>query len=260
MAGRAHRNTGHKRRRGREAMRLARDRKIFAKLRLLVAEAERRHAQFDEPVEALSVFYGKQDRPASWELSPFPMGKQVNGRTMPQWKDLSQWMKVTMATVVCHEWDLLTFNINLHPDLEAELVANGEVRRRLSERVRKHVTRSFGSGREYFFVIEGHSKWTGMQTHLHLHGAIAARDGESLDMIEDVLCKAAGHNMRGRGRSNSASKSKWFNMVRAAYMNYLFKFTLRRDPRLDEKRLVMSRTMTHGAKMFWNDIARPELG
>lgn len=80
---------------------------------------------------------------------------------MPQWEDLSQWMKVTIATVVCHEWELLTFNINLHPDLEADLVATGKVRQRLSERVRKHVVRSLGAGREYFFVIEGHSKWTG---------------------------------------------------------------------------------------------------
>lgn len=260
MAGQAHRKTGQKRRRGREAKRLARDRKILAKLRLLVAEAERRHAQFDEPVEALSVFYGKETRPASWELSPFPMGEQVNGRPMPQWEDLSQWMKVSMATVVCHEWELLTFNINLQPDLEAELVATGEVRQGLSERVRKHVSRSLGPGREYFFVIEGHSNWTGLQTHLHVHGACAARDGESLEMIEDVLCKAAGYDMRGRGRPDRASKSKWFQMVRAAYMNYLFKFTLRRDPRLDERRLVMSRAMTQAARDFWNDIARPDLG
>jgi hypothetical protein len=35
----------------------------------MVAEAERRHAQFDEPIEALSVFYGKHDRPSSWQLN-----------------------------------------------------------------------------------------------------------------------------------------------------------------------------------------------
>jgi hypothetical protein len=223
----------------------------------MVAEAERRHAQFDEPIEALSVFYGKHDRPSSWQLSPFPMGKQENGRPMPQWQDLSQWMKVTIATVVCHEWDLLTFNINLHPDLEADLVSTGKVRQKLSERVRKHVVRSLGAGREYFFVIEGHSNWTGMPTHLHIHGAFAAREGESLEMIEDVLCKAAGHDLRGRGRSSRAAKSDWFRLMQVAYPNYLFKFTLRRDPRLDEKRLVMSNAMTQAARDFWHDISRP---
>lgn len=29
---------------------------------------------------------------------------------------------------------------------------------------------------------------------------MAARDNESLEMIEDVLCEAAGHDMRGRER------------------------------------------------------------
>lgn len=260
MTTHAHRKTGQKRRRGREAKRLVRDRKIFGKLRLLVTEAERRHAQFDEPVEALSVFYGKETRPGSWELSPFPMGKQVNGRPMPQWEDLSQWMKVTLATVVCHEWDLLTFNINLHPALEAELVATGEVRTRLSQRVRKHIGRAIGHGREYYFVVEGHSDATGAQTYLHMHGAIATRAPGELELIKGALAKAAGQDLKGRGQIARSVHTAWFQTVRVAYMNYLFKFTLRRDPRLDERRLVMSRAMTQAARDFWNDIARPDLG
>ncbi len=260
MAGKADRKTGQRRRREREAKRLVRDRKILAKLRLLVAEAERRHAEFDEPVEALSVFYGKEDKPTSWELSPFPMGKQVNGRPMPQWKDLSQWMKVSIATVVCHEWDLLTFNINLHPALEAELVATGEVRAKLSERVRKHIVRAIGPGREYFFVVEGHSSLTGAQTYLHMHGAIATRAPGELELVKGALAKAAGQDLKGRRRVARSVHAAWFKTIRAAYMDYLFKFTLRRDPRLDEKRLVMSNAMTQAARDFWNDIARPDLG
>ena len=155
---------------------------------------------------------------------------------MPQWDDLSQWMKVTMATVVCHEWELLTFNINLHPELEAELVAKDTVRTGLSERVRKHLGRAVGNGREYFFVIEGHSNLTGAQTYLHMHGAIATRAPRESKLIEDALAKAAGHDLAGRGRVSRAVHSAWFEAIRAAYMNYLFKFTLRRDPRLDERR------------------------
>lgn len=256
MASQPYRKTGHRKRRAREARRLMRDRKIFAKLRLLITEAERLHHQFVEPIEPLSVFYGKQTLPASMEVSPFPMGHQDNGRPMPQWKDLSQWMKVTMATIVCHEWDLLTFNINLHPDLEAELVASGAVRTRLAERVRKHVSRELGPGREYFFVIEGHSAKTGLHTYLHIHGAMAARDRGEHKRIEAALVKAAGHDVGGRGRMPRATKSKWFERVRVAYPNYLFKFSLRRDPRLDERRLVMSHAMTGAASMFWIDITR----
>ncbi len=256
MAIQSNRKTGHRRRRGREAKRLTRDRKIFAKLRLMAAEAERRHAVFGEPIEALSVFYGKDTRPHMQSLTPFPMKTQVNGKPMPQWVDLSQWMKVTTATMVCHEWLLLTFNINLHPQLEAELVAGGSVRADLSERVRKHLARSIGPGREYFFVVEGHSKYTGNATALHIHGAIATYDANERRVVEDALAKAAGHDLPGRGRKHRAVQAKWFELLRVAYPNYLFKFSLRHDDRLDERRLVMSRSMTQAAKMFWDDISR----
>lgn len=249
------RNTGHRRRRSREAKRLVRDRAIHRKLRLLVALAEHRHAECDEPIEPLSVYYGKENRPASWELSPFPMGRQANGRPMPQWKDLSQWLKVGMATEVCNQWDLLTFNINLHPELERELVAKGSVRIKLAERVRKQLGMAIGPGREYFFVIEGHSKDTGAQTHLHMHGAIVTADHGEVATIKDALARAAGHDVAGRGRVARAVHSAWFTTIRPAYMNYLFKFTLRRDPRLDDKRLVMSISMTQAARDFWEYIS-----
>ena len=253
-----HRKSGHRKRRSREARRIARDRKIFAKLRQMAATAKAQHLLADEPLEPLSVFYGKPDRPSSWELSSFPMDKQDNGRPMPKWEDLSQWMKVTLATIVCHEWDLLTFNMNLHPTLEAELVARGRVRSDLSERVRKHLTRVIGARREFFFVLQGHEKTTGAPTHLHIHGAIAAYGHEERKVIKEALAKAAGHGIRGRRIIARAAHAKWFETFRVAYPNYLFKFSLRRDPRLDERRLVMSHSMTRAAKMFWQDIAKPE--
>lgn len=259
MARPPHQKNGHQRRREREAKRLLRDRKIYAKLRLLAAEGEQRHAQFDEPIEPLSVYYGKHSRPASWELSPFPMGKQANGKPMPQWEDLSQWMKVNVSVIVGFEWELLTFNINLHPELETELTRQGHVRTKLSERVRKHVGRTVGPRREYYFVLEGHEKLTGAQTHLHMHGAIAVRAGDNVKALMDALARAAGHDIGKRKRIPRAVHSQWFTVIQAAYANYLFKFAKRPDPRLDERRLVMSQEMTQAAKMFWNDIARPEL-
>ena len=186
------------------------------------------------------------------------MGKQENGKPMPQWKDLSQWMKVNMGTIVCFEWDLLTFNINLHPDLEAELVAGGNVRRDLMERVRSHVRRCLRQNREYFFVIEGHQKGTAAPTHLHMHGAIASHSEKERKALRVALGKAAGHGVGGRSSVARARHTRWFTVIQAAYGNYLFKFTRRNDPRPDDRRLVMSRPMTQAAKMFWNDIARPD--
>lgn len=255
MASHPQRNFGHRRRRSREAKRLARDRKIHAKLRHYVIEAKRRHDQVVEEIEPLSVFYGKERLPEGLTASPFPMVLQDNGRPMPQWKDLSQWMKVTMATIVSHEWDLLTFNINLHPELEAELVAKGQVRPGLAERMRKHLSRSVGPGREYFFVIEGHSQGTSQPTYLHIHGAIAMRDGDAEKDVRMALAKAAGQEVHGRSKMQRAVHTKWFETFRVAYPDYLFKFRTRRDPRLDDTRLVMSRGMTQAASMFWSDIA-----
>ena len=78
-----------------------------------MSKAEYWHSLHGEPVEPLSVFYGKPefqanpDVPPDSELSPFPIGLQENGLPMPQWDDLSQWMKVMMAVMVCHQWDLV---------------------------------------------------------------------------------------------------------------------------------------------------------
>lgn len=129
------------------------------------------------------------------------------------------------------------------------------MRIRLAERVRKHVSRTLGTEREYSFVIEGHSS-LGAPTYLHMHGAIATRVGESNAMVATVLAKAAVQNPHGRGRVRRAVRSKWFERLRLVHPNYLFTFRTRRDPRLDERRFVMSRAMTQPATMFWIGIAQ----
>jgi hypothetical protein len=177
---------------------------------------------------------------------------------MPQWEDLSQWMKVMMATMVCHQWDLLTFNIHLHPDLEQELVAGQRLRPVLAERLRKHITRAVGPGREFFFVIEGFSKHTLSPTILHIHGAAAVFAGGEAKRIEAAVAKGAGH-LPAASKQPRAVHSKPFTLLQAGYGDYLFKFAKRFDPRLDEKRLVMSQPMTRAARDFWIDITRPSL-
>ena len=214
------------------------------------------HKAMNVAVEPLSVFYGNEALP--WELTPFPIGIQENGRPMPQWEDLSQWMKVMIATMLGHQWDLLTFNIHLHPDLEARLAASGQLRSKLAERVRKHVTRAVGR-REFFFVIEGAQKGTGNPVLLHMHGAICSYEPGEARRLEEALARAAGHNVSGRRQTPRAVNTKWFEVIRVAYVDYLFKFAKKFDPRLDDKRLVMSQLMTAAARDLWIDITRPLL-
>jgi hypothetical protein len=168
-------------------------------------------------------------------------------------------MKVMVATMLGHQWDLLTFNIHLHPQLEAELDDPDMVRARLAERVRKHLRRAIGPGREWFFVIEGTSTRGNVPTFLHLHGAIAAYDRSEVPGIEDALARAAGHDVGGRGRKPRAVHTAWFETIRVAYVDYLFKFAKQFDPRLDDRRLVMSQPMTAAARDLWIDITRPRV-
>jgi len=230
----------------------------------MVSQAEHLHQVHAEPVEPLSVFYGKPefdanpDIPWDAELTPFPIGIQENGWPMPKWDDLSQWMKVMMATMVGHQWDLLTFNIHLHPELERGLVAAQSVRPKLAERVRKHLGRAVGPGREFFFVIESYSKETLAPTILHIHGAAAVYQSGEADCIEAAIAAAAGH-VRGASKQPRAVHSKPFTTLRAGYGDYLFKFAKQFDPRLDDRRLVMSQSMTRAARDLWIDITRPSL-
>jgi hypothetical protein len=230
----------------------------------MISTAEHLHQVHGEQIEPLSVFYGKPefeanpDIPWDAELTPFPIGIQENGKPMPQWEDLSQWMKVMMATMVGHQWDLLTFNIHLHPDLEQKLVATQNVRTKLSERARKHLGRAVGKGREFFFVIEGLSTDTLAPTFLHIHGAAALYQAGEGDRIESAIAAAAGH-VRGASRQRRAVHSELFTKLQPAYGDYLFKFVKQFDPRLDERRLVMSQSMTQAARDFWVDITRPHL-
>lgn len=224
----------------------------------MVAIAEHHHRLHGVPLEPLSVFYGKEGAPEYWDLTPFPIGNQENGLPMPLWNDLSQWMKVAMATMMGNQFDLLTFDIHLHPDLEAAWSSEA-VRPKLAERVRKELTAAVGKGREFFFVIESISKGTGLPTVLHMHGAVSAYHRREEDVLKIALARAAGHGLRGASNQPRAVHKKWFHTLGPAYPNYLFKFAKRFDARIDSRRLVMSHNMTGAARTIWFDITRPRL-
>lgn len=230
----------------------------------MISTAEHLHQVHGEAVEPLSVFYGKPEFEANpnipWdaELTPFLIGIQENEKPMPHWEDLSQLMKVMMATMVGHQWDLLTLNIHLHPDLEQELVSTDTVRPKLAERVRKHLGRAVGRGREFFFVIEVLSTATLAPTFLHIHDAVALYQAGEADRVEAAVAAAAGH-VRGATRQRRAVHSELFTKLQPAYGDYLFKFAKRFDPRLDDRRLVMWNSMTMAARDLWIDITRPHL-
>lgn len=222
----------------------------------MVDYAESLHRLAGQPIEYLSVYLGKEGIPQK-TLTPFPITEQENGRPMPQWDDLSHWMKVQVVALT-YDKEFLTFNVRIHPDLEGRWVAAGEnPRTKMRDRVRIELDKAVGPGREFFFIIEGWSKVTKTQTYLHLHGGAALRDAGDNRRIEAAVARAAGHGQQGLSAIPRAMHSQVFTVHQAAYATYLLKAVRRRDPRLPDRRLAMSKSMTQTARIFWESITRP---
>jgi hypothetical protein len=248
-----------RRARRREAKRLIRDRKIYRLLRFRHDIGMQRARFARLPISPLSVYLPDQRTPKGKFAAQFPVTHQRNGSVMPQWKDLSKWLKVQLAVMVLHSWRLITFNINLHPDIEERMVHN-------DQNVRKVLMASMGrelrlvSGlkdREFYFVIEGWSKTTRAATGLHVHGAMVVweDDGEKAVDLVAAVARACGHGVAGRKAPRRAIHAKPFERERPGYVDYLFKATKKGDARLDDRnRLAMSRTAVDGTRHFWEVI------
>lgn len=254
---------GNRSYRHREAKRLARDRKIYRLLRECVRFSEKLHALAGETIEPLSVYVGKEGYQPSYgqppALTPFPMTKQENGKPIPRWEDLSQWLKIQVVTMA-YFGDFLTFNIRIHPDLEERWapggVARDDVRAKMVERVRKEFDTAVGRGREWFFVVEGWSKDKRASTYLHIHGGVAIHQPGDDELLEAAVARAAGYDVNRQGGNGRAVHSARFAIEQAAYATYLLKAAKKPDPRLTDRRIAMSSAITSTSRAFWEMITR----
>lgn len=222
----------------------------------MVDYAESLHRLARQDVEYLSVYLGKKGIPLKL-LTPFPIAEQENGRSMPHWDDLSHWMKIQVIALT-YDQEFLTFNIRIHPDLEDRWVTAGhDPRVKMRNRVRGELDKAVGLGREFFFTVEGWSKDTGLPTYLHIHGGAAIREVGDEGRIEAAIARAAGHGLKGFSIVPRAIHSERFTTHQAAYATYLLKAARRPDPRLPDRRLAVSKSMTQTARMFWESITRP---
>jgi hypothetical protein len=251
----SNRKTGIRAKASREAKRLVRDRKIYRFLRRIRLTSELFHQLQREPIEPLSVYAGKVGHPKSDQLTAFPIRKQPNGRPMPQWDDLSAWMKVQIAIMAMNNWRVMTFDIHIHPELEAAWAAEvKDPRVMMRDRLRREFDHHVRPSLDWFFVIEGWSTRTRAPTMLHIHGAAASYDTGDDEKIKLAAARAAGHGIKGFANIPRAIHGRPFVIERAGYANYLFKAARRHDDRLPHRRLTMSREMVGGARSFWEMI------
>lgn len=250
-----HRKSGIQAKRRREAKRLLRDRKIFDLVEGCYYASAASHEGLDEDLEPLSVYLGKPGNPNNDKLTEFPITKQANGRPMPQWEDLSGWLKMQLSVMLLNEWSFQTFDIHLHPDLESQWVNDGrDVRTMMRDRLRRELDGLLGPRREFFFVVEGWSKQTRAPTVVHIHGAAAIYHDFDDEKIEEAAARACGHGLKGYGKQSRAVYSQPFTREGPDYINYLFKSVRRRDDRLPDRRLTMSRSIVNATRDFWNGI------
>lgn len=249
--------SGIRARRRREAKRLLRDRQIYRFLRATAARGRSWHNNLQEPIEPLSVYLGKPGHRFNNALTRFPVRKQPNGLPMPQWDDLSSWLKMQLAVMLMDEWKFMTFNIVIHTDLERKwLDEQRDVRAVMRDRLRRELDRAVRPRLEHFFVIEGWSKRDKAPTALHIHGAAAIYPDEPADARRIVLAagRAAGHGLAGYPRQRRAVHGRMFTRAGPAYINYLFKSVRRKDDRLNDRRVTMSRSVVSATRDFWDTI------
>ena len=255
VAPKPNRKSGIRAKRRREKRRLLRDQEIYSFINTYVQSGWASHEALNENIEPLSVYLGKPGNPFNDTLAPFPVRDQANGRPMPQWNDLSAWMKVQLAVMLLHEWEFQTFDIHLHADLENRWAVEGrDPRKMMRDRLRRELDKKLAPGREFFFVVEGWSKKTRAPTVVHIHGGAAIYEDLDDAKIEEAAARACGHGLKGYSRQSRAVYSQPFTREGPDYINYLFKSVTRRDARLPERRLTMSRSIVNATREFWNTI------
>lgn len=88
------------------------------------------------------VYLGKPGHKHNRILTHFPKRKQPNGNPMPQWDDLSKWLRMQRAVMLLDEWSFQTFNIVIHADLQSKWLAEGQdLRVVMRDRIRRELDR-----------------------------------------------------------------------------------------------------------------------
>lgn len=216
----------------------------------------------------LSRYFGKPETNADKFIAHFPLPLEKGEKSLPQWTDLSLWMKLQMSMLLMYEYASLSFCIHVHPKLEEKWGNEGRnPTAEIRDRLRKELDRlpiESKSGVDWFFTTEG---WTDEnkryptgfkkieKTFLHIHGAIALPDEVSRHDIERAVERACGHGVRGYETIPRAIRFREFYSEGPAFGIYILKFLKRKDERLAERRTAFSRTLTQASRDFWEGIS-----
>ncbi len=231
-------------------------------------------------LKTLPALYGRIRGPK------FPL-KQRNGKRMIQWRSLSPWMKVQIATLALSERGYMQFVVHLHDELRTKLDDTGRDHKDyLRDRITRCARSQFGDTRWFFFVMEDLTP-DGLATRPHAHGSIEIRreplpvKGEKFHLqyrrmserkgiehaelnygifLTEKVLRAASANLHkdrtGIVGGVDQSRNVWCSLPTRPFMNagwvtYAFKNSKTFSATLGDRRLAFSTSLrTEGSKVW----------
>lgn len=261
---------------------IARDQKLHGKLRDAI-RAIALHPTARIHRKMLPTLYKR------YRGTPFPL-KQRNGRGVPDWRQLSPWMKVQIASLCLLEKGTVVFRAHLHEETEARLQSDepDTLRKYFRDRIARCAREEFGVVPYFWFVIENRTQSGASVTRPHIHGEIeiipcvdlpTTKNGSVMMRYRRIIARNgidAAHRELGRvltrqvllnatGNSKSASpivgdrdqrrnlwmRKPYFSFGNADWVSYAFKNSRRASRTLGERRLVMSLELNREAQRLW---------
>lgn len=138
---------------------------ILEKIKDLVRQTYSRHHMMPKPPKPYPLYY-------RYRMPVFPLMK-IHGSKLPQWRNISPWLKVQMASLVLHEIGYYQFRIHIDDGLLGIWRSEGkDIKSEFRDRLAQHLKRKYDNITPMmFFVLEGHDI-DGHPTRLHVHGAV----------------------------------------------------------------------------------------
>lgn len=203
-------------------------------------------------------FLGRHHEPLSvYSELPFPLSFREEGDeiSFPSWERITDKLRLKIAVLLLQEWNILSFDLKIHPSLEEAWVKAGKrVAEQCRDRIRKELAAYGLPGREFLFVIEGRGREG--RTRLHIHGGVLFHDDSELQAIQKALDRAVtGKGIRGK-RSTARDRhfQKFYGSPDGRWENYIMKTMGMPDKRISGRRIVMSQTTTQAARDFYDWI------
>lgn len=224
----------------------------------------------------------------------FPIKKKT-GASLPQWRSLTSWMKIQIATLALAERGYVQFRVHLHDELLDELRSSDvDLKDYLRDRIARRLKQAYGDVPWFFFVMEDLATDGVTSTRPHAHGSIELRPAKlptikndqtavawrrlvdqhglakaellySRRITRDALRFASGNggNRQRIYGGIDQSRNVWTRLpyhpvFNSQWVDYAFKNARLFSPNLGERRIAFSYPLNGEARRLWRLVTEGE--